>query len=352
VAIPEPVRGASITDLVTRLLDRGYTQTVSPVLDAVTRSVSTGRIRRRLVELETEAARLADAGERLSANNPVLRAFLADLDDTLRADARLIDTAAEPLQASAVQAAGQIQRQLALPGFSDGQLRAIGVIWNQPDPEMVARLVQYAGSPAWETALEKFGPDVVAVVRNQAIRGAALGWGPIHSASEIARLATTFPRYQANNLMRTLQLTSYRDSTAAHQTANRAITSQVIRIAARDTRTCLSCIDQHGQVIWDAERDANSPVPRVDDHHSGRCGSFIVVTGRVVTLQPGAEWFASLSPERQQQQESFKKSPGKFAAYQSGRLGLHDFVQPYQDPTFGPMLREASLKGALSREPD
>lgn len=345
---PTPPPPVPVAAFISGLLDRGYTQTVAPVLTGLDRSLNTGLMRQRRRDLEAEAERLDEAGERLTADNPILRAFTADLADTLRADAILIDTAAEPLQAAAIDSAGVIQRRLALGSATDQQLARIGVAWNTPDPEAVAQLIQIAQSPAWSASLQKFGPNVLDVVNNQALRAVALGRGPIAAAREITRLVDTFPRHQANNLLRTLQMTSYRRSTAVHQQANLAIASQVVRIAARDVRTCLSCLAEDGKVLWDSERDASAPVQAVQDHHSGRCGSVLIVKGRAYSRDAGPAWFASLPPERQQQQLSFVKSPGKFAAYRDGRAALADFVHPYEDDTFGPMLREASLKGILS----
>lgn len=340
----------SVTDLIAGLLDRGYNQVAQPVLNAVARSASSGIVRQRLAELDAEAQRLAEAGERLRPDNPVLRALLADLEDALRADAQLIDGAAQPVQQTGINAAGRVQRQLALPGMTDQQLARIGIRWNSPDPEAVARLVQYAQSDAWAALLGRYASDVLDVITSQAIRGIALGWSPLRAAAEIRRVSENFPAHVANNLMRTLQLTAYRDSTAVHQQANLAICHQIIRIAALDARTCLSCIARHGDVLWDADVDVTAPVPRVNDHHSGRCTSVMRVKGRSpLAIQPGEDWFASLPPDRQAQQASFAASPGKFEAYRSGRLQLRDFVQPYSDPVFGPMLREASLAGALGQ---
>ena len=342
-----PVQRGTITDLINGLLDKGYTRAAQPVLDAVARSVNSGLIQQRLNELDAEAARLMEAGEKLRPDNPVLRALLADLEDTLKADARVMDGAAEAVQSTGSDAAGKIQRQLALPGMTDTQLGRIGITWNRPDPAAVARLVDYTGSDAWGALLGKYGDDVWGIVNNQAVLGIVSGWSPLRTAREIRRVTENLPAHQANNLMRTLQLTSYRDSTAIHQNANLPIISQVVRIAALDARTCLSCISQHGDVIWEGERNAGDPVPRVDDHHSGRCTSVVVVKGRSINIQSGEEWFANLPEARQRQQASFVASPGKFAAYQNGEVTLRDFRQPYTDPTFGPMMREASLSGAL-----
>lgn len=342
-------RRGTVTDLISGLLDRGYTQTVQPVLDAIGRTTNSGLIQQRLAELNAEAARLAEAGQKLRPDNPVLRALLADLEDVMQVNARLADSAAQPVQQSAINAAGTIQRQLALPGMTDAQLRAIGITWNRPNPEAVARLVGYAQSDAWAAAMNKYGSDVLGIISNQAIRGISLGWNPLRTAREVTRLTQSLPQYQANNLLRTLQLTSYRDATAAHQNANTAIASQVVRIAALDQRTCLSCVAQHGDVIWDSE--SGGPVPRVDDHHQGRCTSVVIVKGRSHNIQSGEDWFNSLPESRQMQQNSFANSPGKFEAFKEGKVTLRDFVHRYNDPTFGAMRREASLAAALRRVP-
>lgn len=342
-------RQGTVTDLINRLLDRAYNQAAEPVLRAIAGNSAGGLMQQRLDELAAEADRLNAAGQRLTPDNAIFRAVLADLETTLNANGALIRSVSEQIQSGGADAARTLQRQLAIGGTTDAQLARLGLRWNSPDPEAIARLVAYARSDAWRATVEKYGADIFDIVLNQAIRGVALGWSPIRTAEQIALVVQSLPAHQANNLMRTLQLTSYRDATAIHQTANRAIAQQVVRIAALDTRTCLSCIAQHGDVIWDSDRDADAPVPRVNDHHSGRCTSVVIVKGLPRTIQSGADWFASLPPERQAQQNSFARSPGKLEAFTAGRVTLRDFIQSYNDDVFGPMLREASLSGALDK---
>lgn len=332
---------------ITALLDRDYKRIVEPVLNAIASTTNSGIVQQRLTELSAEAQRLADAGKRLTPDNAILRATLADLDTALRAQSQLINGAATPLQETAITGSGKIQRQLALPGMTDTQLARFGISWNTPDPEAVASLVDYVRSDAWQQMLATYSDDVIAVIQNQAVRGIVYGWSPLRIAREISNKVQSFSLYTANNLMRTLQLTAYRDATAIHQTANRDIADQVIRIAALDTRTCLSCVALHGSVIWDSERDASSPVPRVDDHYQGRCTAVIIVKGRSRQITTGEQWWDSLSPERQAQQNSLVKSPGKLEALRNGTATLRDFVHEYNDDTFGRMLREASLKDVL-----
>lgn len=337
----------TITDLINRLLDRGYNQIADPVLKAIASSTSSGIVQQRLNELDDEVKRLMDAGKKLTPDNPVLRALLADLEGPLRGDASLISSVSGDLQSNGSSTAGKIQRQLALPGMTDAQLAQLGIGWNTPDPEAIARLIGYVRSDGWAQLLASFPDDMLSVIQNQAIRGISFGWSPLRAAREIRRVINTLPSHVANNLMRTLMLTSYRDATALHQNANRQIAQRVVRVAALDHRTCLSCVAQHGQVIWDASKDAGAPVPRVNDHHSGRCTSIVIVKGVTRTIPTGPEWWNSLSPERKAQQMSLIKSPGKLEALLSGDATLADFIHTYDDPVFGEMAREASLKDVL-----
>lgn len=339
-------RQGTLSDLVTGLLDRGYNGVVSPVLRSVASSTNdpNGLIQTRLRELEVRAGELAANGEGLSPRDPILRALLADLDDVMGRNVGRVDGVSGEVQATGTSAAGTIQRQMALGGMTDAQARALGVVWNAPDPDAVASLVGYAESSAWEAMLRRdFQGLVVGTVRNQAIRGASLGWGPLRTAREIRRITESMPAYQANNLMRTLQLTSYRDGTRVHQQANVGIISQVVRIATLDDRTCLSCIALHGDVIWDSEENAGEPIPRVNEHHSGRCTAIVRTRGRSITVRTGEEWFASLPEERRRR----IAGEANFEALQAGAVTLRDFSVPYTDDVFGEMLREASLSGIL-----
>lgn len=350
VAGNNPPRQGTVTDLITRLLDRDYNRAAGPVLRAIATSTSTGLIEQRLNELDAEARRLAEAEQRLDPDNPVLRALMADLKDTLRGDGALVGSAAEPVQQSAINSAGRVQRQLALPGMTDQQLARIGVTWTSPDPEAVTRLVQYTQSDAFRDLLRQYPDDVVATLQNQAVRGISLGWSPLHTSNRLQAMTQALPARQANTILRTLQTTSYRDATAIHQNANIDLAQQIVRIAALDMRTCLSCVAQHGDIIWDSDRDfGRIPVGRVDDHWNGRCTSAMIVKGRPHNIQTGEDWFNSLTPARQAQQRSFANSPGKLEAFREGRVALRDFVHAHRDDVFGPMLREAGLAEALNK---
>lgn len=322
----------SITELINGLLDRDFNRTVAPVLRAIASTSKSGIVAQRLKQIDEEAADLMSKGQKLTPDNPVLRALLADLEIEMRRNAARIDGIAPDLQQAAGQAAGRVQRQLALPFDAE---RLLGVSWNIPDPEAVAQLVDFVGSEAWRDLLDGYPKNIANTVGNQAIRGIVEGWSPLKTARQIRHIAEGLPVAQANTMARTLQLTSYRTATAVHQQANADILDGAIRIATLDDRTCLSCIALHGTLLEVGER--------VDDHHNGRCTSVPVVKGTQRTTRTGTEWFESLPENRQR----VIAGPAKFDALKRGDARLNEFVGEYDDAVFGRMLGERSLKSVL-----
>jgi hypothetical protein len=326
----------NLNTLVRDLLDRGYGRAAGATLRAVGVSVTEGIVAQRLRELDAEAARLAAVGERLNSDNPVLRALLADLDTALRRDARRMDADAGQAQAAGIDAAARLTRELALRGIDREVLIAAGVNWQTPDPEAVNALVNYATSTGWADELRRYPARVRDTVFNQALRGMVEGWSAEKTAREVRRVAEGMSVAQANTLLRTLMLHSYRDASAIHARANADILTGQIRIATLDDRTCLACIAEHGTRMAVGER--------VLDHHAGRCVALPEVRGRPRSVQTGEDWFASLDEERARR----VAGDAAYEALRSGRATLRDFVQPYQDRTFGAMIRQASVSNLLN----
>lgn len=335
----------TVAQSIRRLLDSGYNQTAERVLEAVVRSVNGNGsvIQVRLAELEAEAAHLAEIGSRMRPENAVVRALVADLEDVMRRNAGRVDGVSEDIVLNASQAAGTVTRQLALPGFDRVRLADAGLRWNEPAGEAVAQLVSFVDSPAWGQELARLGVSVPEMVRSQVIRAFAEGWTPARISSLIRETVQTMPRYEADRIMRTLQLTSYRGATAVHQNANVGIIDKVIRMAALDSRTCLACVSLSGTVIWDKSRDAGTPIPRIDDHHFGRCTSVTQVAGIERNIPNGEQWFEKL-PEAQQRE---RMGHANYEAWKAGKVELKDFVGTRNDPVFGDMIVQNSLKGVL-----
>ena len=95
-------------DLLTGLLDRQYVRETDAVIRAIGNGSTTGIIDQRLKELDEESARLQANGKRLTADNPVVRALVADFEDVMRANSALVNTSASTLQTSGMNAAATI----------------------------------------------------------------------------------------------------------------------------------------------------------------------------------------------------------------------------------------------------
>lgn len=333
-----PGRAETSLELMNRLLDRGYTEAAGPTIQAITRNGTSGIMATRLRELDAEAARLAKEGLRMTAQNPVARALIADFEDVMKQNAALVNGAAPGVEATGIQAAGPVARQMALPGVSDQALQTMGIRWNVPNPDAVAQIVNYSGSDAWAEGLVKYGDNAVELVRDTALRGSLMGWGPARTAREMRALVEGVPPNVANTMMRTLQLTSLRDAQVVHRVANEEILQEQIRIAALDDATCIACVALHGTRL---------PIEaRIDDHYNGRCTSITVLKGRPApNVQSGEAWFA----QRSEAQQRAQMGDAAFEAWKAGRVQLGDFVQKTTDDVFGGMVQQASLSGMLGK---
>lgn len=257
----------------------------------------------------------------------------------MRANRTLLASVSDDVQAAGINVSQRTARQLALPGFDERFLQAIGVVWNQPDPDALAALIRYTQSAEWAARLARYGEGVPEIVQNIAARAFVNGWGALRAARELTRAVTYLPRHYANTMMRTLMMTAYRDADVIQRVANADILEYQIRIAALDDRTCMACVVLHGERL---------PIDaRIDDHHNGRCTSITVVKGRPVPgVTAGMDWFSQRTPSQQQAQ----MGKAAYEAWQSGAIQPRDLVRKTEDKVFGSMITEASLKGVLGPE--
>jgi hypothetical protein len=313
------------------LLDRGYATNAALVVNAITRNLNSGIIARRLIELENEALRLIGEGQKLDPSNPVLRALRADLEETMRANAALVNSLGSTLQNTGQSAAATLARTLTIGNLTDQQLASFGVQWRSPDPEAVNALLNYTRSEAWADEMKSYTRAPVATIQEMAIQSIIAGTNPLQTARDIAAITKSMPLYRAEALMRTLQLQSYRDATVMHFEANSDILEYAIRVAVLDARTCLACIAEHGSILQIGEP--------ILDHHNGRCTAIGKVRAIPRSVQTGEQWFNSLTEAEQQR----IAGPGAFELLKSGKAKLADFVQTYRDPVFGDMIKQASL---------
>lgn len=294
-------------------------------------------MKQRLDELTAEAKRLSGEGKLLTPDNAILRAFTADLETVLARNAALIDAAGTGVEETGIRAAEALTRQITLGTLTDNQLAGtFGVGWNVPDPAQVASMLNYVDRPAFRDGLGQFQTGMLDTVRNIVIQGQIEGRGPLSIASDLMDAVQNIPASYANSLLRSLQLTAWRDATVVNQLANADILADYsIRIATLDDRTCASCWALHGTVLPLGER--------VDDHWNGRCTSVCPIKGVDYNIPTGVDLFDNLSADQQQT----ILGPAAYAAYQAGDVTLSDFVEKDTDPIFGNVIQAASLKGVL-----
>ena len=335
-------RPAQPAELLAGLLDRGYAEATAQVIRAIARDSSSGVIALRLNQLEARAAELAADGLKLTADDPALRALLADFGDALRREAVLIDAAGADLQEIAINAAGEF-----VPGSAIGA-PGVATRFNRPDPEAVQAVVEITGREAWRDELATFGEGADRVGQI-ALRGIVSGRGPLAIARDMRQAVEGFAPWQANSLMRSLQLTTFRDAQAVVQAANADLITGVIRVAALDGRTCFACWALHGTRLEVGER--------VVDHRQGRCTSVVEVLGQQVGVTTGPQLLDQmLSAERAgtlTARQTFVLSEmralhgASMRAVEAGAARLEDFVKRGVDPVFGEVVLEASLRGVL-----
>jgi len=317
-----------ISRLIRGLLDANYERIVSPVLRSIAANHTTGAMKTRMDQLEAELARLAEAGEKLQIDNPVLAAWFESFEATLERDRELINSIAAQLQAGGIDAAEKLTPQITFNGLP----ASVRAAWNMPDPEAVAAAVDFVNKPAWGQELTKINANTLGVSRNVVIRGIATGRPPLATAADLRRLNAELTVAQARTITRTGYLASYRQAAAINQLENSNILEKQIRVAVLDERTCMACVIQNGDVLEIGEV--------VKDHQSGRCTSVAIVKGYPRTIQSGQAWFEKL-PESQQRSMMGQQA---FDDWSDGKFSLRDFIHPYRDDVFGEMVRQASLK--------
>jgi hypothetical protein len=183
--------------------------------------------------------------------------------------------------------------------------------------------------------LSLLAPTVTQWVADAIAQGVTLGYNP----RKIARLVQdAFGRglTDALRFVRTAQLWSYREANRATFIANGDVVTGWVWHSALDSRTCGSCIAMHGTEHTNDEVCA--------DHHNGRCAMVPLVKGYANPVEEnGIDWFGK-QPESVQRQ---LLGNGKYEAWKAGRFDLSQLTTEHDDPVYGLMRVEQSLKALL-----
>lgn len=238
------------------------------------------------------------------------------------------------------------------PGLPDEVRLAIRTSFTSLPSEAIEAAAGLLGEDSpLTTALEKnYGPAVREKVEQHMLDGIGKGLNPRRTAILLNR---NFINALGNGLtwamttVRTAQIKSYQLANHATYQANANIVPTWIWHSALDSRTCMSCISKHGQEFPVTES--------LNDHHNGRCAplpkaiSFAdlglrgVEEVRPAKIVRGETWFK----EQPRATQIELMGGARYRAWRDGEIVFDDFSQAYNDPVYGELLREASLKGIL-----
>lgn len=261
--------------------------------------------------------------------------LLLQVETEMRDFAALARNEASGLQDKAITTGSDAALEM-ITAMSGSQATIIEGMWNRPAPETLKTLIGYVDSDAFRESTSTFGTNAAQNIADVILAGVAQGKNPNAIAGLLGNWYAV-PYAWADNTVRTVQLYSYRAANQASYAANPDVLNGWVWIAALDSRTCMSCISQHGTKHGLDES--------LNDHHQGRCTPAPWVKGTTWpdTMITGPNWFES-------QPESFQRQAmggAMFNAWQAGAINWKDMSQVYHDPIYGPMLREASVSGVL-----
>jgi hypothetical protein len=222
----------------------------------------------------------------------------------------------------------------------DAAGQAITAGWTRLPTEAVESLIgmTQSYSPLHTALQNRLGSAVAEQMIDQMVQGIARGKNPRAIARQVMGEGLTWTM----TTVRTAQMNAYRYASHENYKANRDVVSGWKWLATLDARTCVSCLAMHGSTHGVDEV--------LNDHHNGRCVPIPLVP-RATELGipepdvPSAEeWFRRRTEAQQREQ----MGAGKWALWQQGQIGFGDLTSTYQDPVYGTMRREPSLK-AIAR---
>lgn len=328
--------------------------------------------RRRLLRRDAEAMRqlvgmYKDALDRLKADRnallEVIRETSPDRDQLIRLAAfdNLIEGVRREMANLGRQLSTQLAQELAteldaasvdgldlvqtsLPGLDAAYLRGRWVTLNPAQVQTMYGFVDPNG-PLIAGIRLNYGPVMAEFVRKALATGFIAGMNP----RAVARLINQAMGQSLNWAMvtaRTAHLWAYRVASHQNYLNNSWVVQSWIWFAQLDERVCLSCVAQHGT--------EHALTEILADHHQGRCTpmpktrsyaelGFPGIPDLRPVVTSGETWFENLPPAAQRRM----MGPGKWAAWNAGKFNFAQLTTPYNDPVYGRMLRENSLKGIL-----
>ena len=215
----------------------------------------------------------------------------------------------------------------------------LAIAFNKLDPQLTRALLGFL-DPNGQlyqrmNELSNFNADLIS---QNLTDGIIKGFNP----QKIARMFTSgwgMALADSMRMVRTAQLYSYREASRATYLANSGVVEGWYWSAFHSPSTCMSCIVMDGSFHPNTET--------LNDHYNGRCAMIPKVKGFPPAIDKGSgqSWFKGQTPEIQKQMMGAKK----WDAWKAGKFDLEDISKMVDDPVYGAMRVEASLKDLVSK---
>jgi SPP1 gp7 family putative phage head morphogenesis protein len=199
---------------------------------------------------------------------------------------------------------------------------------------MVGRLGD--GSPL-RTYLDNLGPQTSQAIREALIDGIGRGINPVQLANDLVRTVDV-AGWKLAQTTRTAMLNSYREASLQTYQQNKDILNGWVWLASLSSRTCSSCLANHG-------REFPMSTQFFASHPSCRCSPAPRVKGVDFPLtESGAEWF-----DRQPQTTQdavLGRNGGEL--YRDGAVELGDFQVLRRDSIWGDAYQRTGATTAMA----
>lgn len=282
-------------------------------------------------DLLARARSAREAGEQTGPGWLLARGRLEQILEQVRAElARWERTAAGEV--------AEVQRAAAVQGIQDSAAMAGPVVrgsFQTLPREALEDLAGFLGdgTPV-AAALQARGVRTAAQIRSLLIGAVAVGENPRRAASRIRR-AAGMELVDALRIARTETMRAWRESSRRTYEANADVIRRWQWVAARSARTCAACLAMDGR-----EFPLSEPM---GTHPNCRC-VMVPVAGAGPPPRASAEEWLRGQPEAVQVRVLGR---AKRDAWLSSVFTLSDLVGFRQDPVWGPVRWEKSLKAVL-----
>jgi hypothetical protein len=211
------------------------------------------------------------------------------------------------------------------------QMAGINVTFRTLSPDVIEQLVGFLDPKG--PLYERLGrlPSVTAEqIADKLIVGVGMGKNPRTLAADITN-TLGMGLTDSLRMTRTVQLWSYREANRASYVANGDVVGSWVWYAELED-ACPACVAMHGSV-----HPLSEPL---NDHHNGRCTMIPMLAGQESDIELGTDWFEQQSEEKQKE----VLGESKFSAWKEGKFQMAEISGVTNDPVYGAMRVERSLK--------